>query len=154
VGMWMELAMADGAAWVRRLLQEAGTNEIHPVLKKRFLEGEAISTAEFSGLLTRWNKMRSGMSVFMEKYDVIICPVNAYAAMPHENVYDKADGWSYSRVYNLTGWPVAVVRGGTSPDGLPTGVQIVARPWREDVALAVAQHLENELGGWQRPHRP
>ena len=149
--MWMELAMADGAAWVRRLLQEAGTSEIHPVLKKRFLEGEAISSAEFSGLLTRWNKMRSAMSVFMEKYDVMMCPVNAYPAMPHESVYDKAGGWSYSRIYNLVGWPVAVVRGGTSPEGLPIGVQIVARPWREDVALAVAQHLENELGGWQRP---
>jgi len=53
--------------------------------------------------------------------------------------------------YNLTGWPDAVVRGGTSPEGLPIGVQIVTRPWREDVALAVAQHLEGELGGWQRP---
>jgi predicted nucleic acid-binding protein len=31
------------------------------------------------------------------------------------------------------------------------GVQIVARPWREDVALAVAQHLETALGGWQCP---
>jgi len=151
VGMWMELAMADGAAWVRRLLQTAGTSEIHPVLKKRFLEREAISSAEFSDSLTHWNRMRSAMSVFMEKYDVMICPVNAYPAMPHESVYDKADGWSYTRIYNLIGWPVAVVRGGTSPEGLPIGVQIVARPWREDVAMAVAGHLEDELGGWQRP---
>jgi len=151
VGMWMELAMADGAAWVRRLLQAAGTSEIHPVLKKRFLEREAISPAEFSELLTRWNEMRSGMTAFMEQYDVMICPVNAYPAMPHESVYDKADGWSYTRIYNLLGWPVAVVRGGTSPEGLPIGVQIVARPWREDVALAVAGHLEKKLGGWQRP---
>jgi amidase len=30
-------------------------------------------------------------------------------------------------------------------------VQVVARAWREDVALAVAQHLEQALGGWQRP---
>jgi amidase len=27
----------------------------------------------------------------------------------------------------------------------------VARPWREEVALAVAQHLEQALGGWQCP---
>jgi len=44
------------------------------------------------------------------------------------------------------------VRGGTSPEGLPIGIQVVARPWREDVALAVAQHLETVLGGWQRPN--
>jgi len=28
---------------------------------------------------------------------------------------------------------------------------VVARPWREDVALAVAQHLEAALDGWQPP---
>jgi amidase len=53
--------------------------------------------------------------------------------------------------YNLTGWPGAVVRAGTSPEGLPIGVQVVARPWREDVALAVAQFLEGALGGFQPP---
>jgi amidase len=98
VGMWMELATAD-----------AGTSEIHPILETRFLNHKGIPSAEFSDLLTRWNWMRAGMTAFMEKYDVMICPVNAYPAMPHENAYDKADGWTYSRIYNLTGWPVAVV---------------------------------------------
>ena len=45
----------------------------------------------------------------------------------------------------------AVVHAGTSPDGMPVGVQIVARPWRADVALAVAQLIERECGGWQPP---
>ena len=35
--------------------------------------------------------------------------------------------------------------------GLPIGIQVVASPWREDVALAAAAHLEKTLGGWQRP---
>ncbi|TMQ20430.1 MAG: hypothetical protein E6J90_16175 [Deltaproteobacteria bacterium] len=43
------------------------------------------------------------------------------------------------------------MRAGTSPEGLPIGVQVVARPWREDVALAAAQHIEATLGGWQAP---
>ena len=34
---------------------------------------------------------------------------------------------------------------------MPIGVQIVGRPWRDDVVLAVAQFLEDELGGWQPP---
>jgi len=41
----------------------------------------------------------------------------------------------------VTEWPSAVVRGGTSPQSLPIGVQVVARPWREDVALYVANIL-------------
>ena len=45
----------------------------------------------------------------------------------------------------------AIVRDGTSPEGLPIGVQAVARPWREDIALALASRVESVLGGWHRP---
>jgi amidase len=31
------------------------------------------------------------------------------------------------------------------------GVQVVARPFREDVALAVARHVEEAMGGWRPP---
>jgi len=53
--------------------------------------------------------------------------------------------------YNLTGVPGVVVRGGTSPEGLPIGIQVVVAPSREDVALAVAERLETTLGGWKPP---
>jgi hypothetical protein len=53
--------------------------------------------------------------------------------------------------YFSSGWTAIVVRTGTSPEGLPIGVLVVARPWRDDAALAVAQHLEDALRGWQRP---
>jgi amidase len=43
------------------------------------------------------------------------------------------------------------VRAGTSPEGLGIGVQIVAGPWREDIAVAAAIVVERALGGWQPP---
>jgi amidase len=33
---------------------------------------------------------------------------------------------------------------------MPIGVQVVARPWRDDVALAVAGELLRALGGWKQ----
>jgi amidase len=150
-GLWRELMIADGSAWIQRWLDAAGTTEPHPILRDRFLGVEPISTAEFSALLSRWDHLRSEMLTFMEDYDVIICPVNAFPAAPHGQVFAKGDGYTYTRIYNYTGWPVVVVRGGTSAEGLPIGVQIVARPWREDVALAVAAYLEKALGGYQPP---
>jgi amidase len=54
-------------------------------------------------------------------------------------------------VYNITGWAAAVVRAGTSPERLPLGIQIIGRPWTEDVVLAAAAHIESKTGGWQRP---
>ena len=91
------------------------------------------------------------MLQFMREYDVIISPTTATAAQPHGE-YSKEEGYAiYTHPYNLTGWPATVVRCGTSSEGLPIGVQVVARPWREDVSLAVAAFLESALGGWQKP---
>jgi amidase len=119
----------------------------------QLVSAHPMSTAQFGGLLVQLDMFRSALLSFMEAYDVILCPACAHPAPPHGSSYSPEGlrQYSYTQTYNLTGWPAAVIRGGTSPEGLPIGVQIVARPWREDVALAVAQHLENTLGGWRAP---
>jgi len=154
--LFRDLFAADGGAGVQRLLQMAGTSEIHPFVQQfgEILRPHALTTAEFGGLLVRWDMFRSTLLSFIEKYDVIICPVCATPAWRHSSTITEEQfvAGSYSMTYNLTGWPGVAVRGGTSPEGLPIGVQVVARPWREDVALAVAQHLETVSGGWQRPN--
>lgn len=147
------LASADGRAWMQRLLDNAGTTEVHPWLAANLSPAQGMSVAEFTALLEEIDQFRSEMLAFMEHYDVILCPVNALPALPHGTWRDafRQGAFSYTQAYNVTGWPGAAVRGGTSPEGLPIGVQIVTRPWREDVALAVAQYLEGVLGGWQQP---
>lgn len=97
------------------------------------------------------DQLLSAMLGFLKDYDAILCPVCAEPAMPHGTTIDRFPAFSYTMTFNLTGWPAAVVRGGATVSGLPIGVQVAARPWREDVALAVAQHLETALGGWKRP---
>jgi amidase len=149
------LFVSDGGAGVQMMLDMVGTKEVHPLMTalQAMQKAGAMSAAAAGGLVFGWDMFRSAMLSFMEKYDVIICPVNASPAMRHGETFEqeKFPEFSYTMSYNLTGWPGAVVRGGTSPEGLPIGVQIVARPWREDVALAVAQHIETALGGWKRP---
>jgi amidase len=49
--------------------------------------------------------------------------------------------------YSLTGNPVAVVRAGTE-EGLPIGVQVIARNWEDATALAAAAIIERALGPW------
>ncbi len=147
------LSSADGRAWTRRLLDKSGTTELHPWLSRRMEEAQAFDVGDFTALLEDVDAYRSEMLTFLQSYDVILCPVCAFPAPPHGTTMEPEmrRGFSYTGAYNLTGWPGAVVRGGTAPDGLPIGVQVVAHPWREDVALAVAQQLETALGGWQRP---
>ena len=104
------------------------------------------------------------MLAFMGKYDVLVCPVANSPAAPHSAASEFEDiplddFWGFIKrgvgafcmAFNVTGWPAVVVRGGTAPDGLPIGVQVIAKPWREDHAIAVAKIIENKLGGWQPP---
>jgi amidase len=151
--IYLGLFTADGGAGIESLLQEAGTLRVHP-LTQRVLELQrqgAMSVAELAALIGRWDALRRAMLSFMANYDALLCPVCSFAGMAHGSTYDQLPCFSYTMTFNLTGWPAAVVRGGTSQQGIPIGVQIVARPWREDVALAVAQVLQEALGGWQRP---
>jgi len=116
--------------------------------------------------LATLQQYRADMMRFMDKYDAILSPVaNKPAALhpdpkaPSEQTAAaqawasfKAESGGFCQAHNLTGWPAAVVRAGTSPEGLPIGVQIAAKPWREDVALAVAGVIEDKLGGWTPPN--
>ena len=61
------------------------------------------------------------------------------------------DAWSYTEWFNLLGTPAVAVPVGKSPEGLPIGVQIVARPWQEEIVLSVAAALEEQCGGWHAP---
>jgi len=147
---------ADSGAEVDAALQLAGTREMSPWLKRRreALTGRGVSGSDFSRLLSRLDTFRSSMLSFLEKFHAIVCPINASPALPHHTSYDgdNIHRFSYAQAYNLTGWPCAVVRGGTSSEGLPIGVQVVARPWGESIVLALAARLEAVLGGWRPPN--
>jgi amidase len=107
-----------------------------------------LSSEEVERHLFQWDRFRRALLGFMATFDVILTPTAELPSRPHGESEGRIP---YTLPYSLTGYPCAVVRCGTSPDGMPIGLQVVARPWRDDVALAVAEELERALGGWQRP---
>ena len=144
---------ADDWAWGDRLLERSGTTREHHWITMWRKMANPLSTGDFTALLEDLDRFRSGMIEFMETRDLIVCPISAGPALLHGSSYDEEHmrGLGYSGMYNLTGWPSAIVRVSTSPEGLPIGVQMVARPWREDVSLAAARVLEAAFGGWRAP---
>lgn len=97
----------------------------------------------------QWDEFRSQMLQFMSGFDLILSPVAAEVAPPYRAKLKGEHQYSYTIPYSLSGNPCAVVRAGTSPEGLPIGVQVVARNWRDDVALRAARAIERALGGWR-----
>lgn len=151
----LALWTADGGAYFKRVLERAGTRELHP-----FMQGVletcrrgARSAGELGAVVEQWHGFRSELLRFMENHDLLLSPALPFTAFPHGASFDDAHfpGFSYTMLHNLTGWPALVMRAGTSPEGLPIGVQLAAGPWREHVALAAGRFLENHFAGLKPP---
>lgn len=136
--------------------------ELSPMLKQfsAWVGKERPHTAET--LLDTWilrDVLRMQIFEQMREYPILLCPVASIPAFRHGERSWMVDGktvqyldaWSYCECFNLLGMPAAVVPEGRSPEGLPIGVQIAARPWEEEIVLSVAEVLETEHQPWKAP---
>ncbi len=144
--VFLNLMRHSAPPWVEILKDRAGIGPDNTVRK---LPAELPTLTEFTKFVDEWDHFRTSMLAFMDGYDLLLSPVNATTALPPGTVEENLPCFSYTFTHNLTGWPAAVVRAGADADGLPIGVQIAAKPWREDLALAGAKVVENALGGWR-----
>ena len=151
----MKLIGADGGDGLRGYVRDLGSASVHPLLTGWLdkLERYRTDLPGFQRYWDEWFAFRAAMCRFFAHYDAIVCPAYIHAALPHGASIAEENfvGFSHTMAYNVTGWPAAVVRCGAAAGGLPIAVQVVAHPWREDVALRVAQHLEGVFGGWSAP---
>ncbi|MEA2577586.1 MAG: amidase [Chloroflexota bacterium] len=149
---WDGMIRADGFAWLHRLIAAAGTEGWGSYATRDWITpGAPLPGDELTDLIERADAIRARLLHWVQDVDLIVCPVAPHPAIRHGQSSDPRFNDTYSDVHNLTGWPAAVVRGGSSGEGLPIGVQLIAQPWREDVALAGARVVEAASGGWQPP---
>ena len=139
--------------------------ELSPILREFFLWTTAAPAHTGESLLTAWlsrDELREKVLQQMRKHPVLICPTAAIPAFRHgerewqidNKTVKYLDAWSYCEWFNLLGFPAVVVPIGFSEEGLPIGIQIVGRPWEEEVVLAVAAALEEARGLLPPPPRP
>ena len=142
-------ALRDAGAVVEEAAPPAGGHDITIEVWRSY--GGDLDSLGLYQLLRRWDGFRAAMLEWGERHDVLLSPVTAAPAPLHGALAggDGVDPTSFTTLHNLTGWPAATVRCGSSAEGLPIGMQVVAHPWRDDVALAAAAALERALGGWR-----
>jgi amidase len=157
------MSSGDGGAFYQRLADKWGTKNISPQRKASMAAAKPLTSAEMVEAWEQQDFAKARMLDWMKAYDVFLCPVAARPAQPIDadaataagrgGAGTEPSGFPSTSSFNCTGWPVVVVRCGTSSDGknLPIGVQVVCAPWREDICLAVASYLETKSGGWKRP---
>lgn len=96
------------------------------------------------------DRLREELLRWMETTPLIIAPVGATPAYEHDTLKVTVQGttmgtfraFSYAQAFNVFDLPVAVVPVGRANNGLPIGVQIVGRPFAEEMVLAAAEIVE------------
>ncbi|MEN3325648.1 MAG: amidase [Acidobacteriota bacterium] len=99
------------------------------------------------------DRLREELVQWMETTPIIIAPVGATPAYPHDTlkvtVRDTTMGtfkaFSYAQTFSVFNLPVVTVPAGKSNDGLPIGVQIAGLPFTEEMILAAAEIVETAL---------
>ncbi len=121
----------------------------------------ATTLAQYLEALHRRDQSIIAWEQFLRGWDGLLCPPSMVTAFPHcepgaplrVNGRDE-DYWmvsAYATLFNYTGHPAVVLPYGLDRDGLPIGVQIVGRRWRESPLLAIARALSEITGGFRRP---
>ncbi len=121
------------------------------------LDALAVARAE----RTR-SALRARVCVFLERYEFLALPVAQVPPFPIEERWVReiagvpmptyVDWMATCYAISLTGLPAASVPCGFTPDGLPIGLQIVGRPWREFDVLQLAHAFEQATRvGERRP---
>jgi amidase len=97
----------------------------------------------------------------LKPYDVVLTPALASRPLRTGEVHGRGpDPWDhyqrsghftpYTAIVNVTGLPAISVPLYHGEDGLPTAVQLIGRPLREDILLQLASQLETALPWAQR----
>ena len=145
------LFSADDGEMIEALLEDCRTETPSPKIQENLSRPPRNFTGrEFAQLINLWHNYQSSMLGFFEDFDVLLAPVNSHTAIHHGD-QEEGEAYTYTSAYNLAGWPGVVIRAGTDDLGLPIGIQVLARPFREDQCLAVAAFLEAKLGNFPLP---
>ena len=159
--LWVGLFAEASAKDLREFY--SGSEQIAGPLARRILNTDTRknerSQHEFEQVLHERDRLRAELLKMMETTPLMIAPVGATAAFPHDTqklaVEDELvsvfRAFSYARTCNVFDLPSVVVRAGQTADGLPLGVQIIGKPLGEHLILSVAAIVEAALGGWQPP---
>lgn len=154
--LWWTFFVRCGAMFVRSLVR-GQESVLSPVLQDFLQIAQAEPPLTADELLNAWAEcdiIRGKLLEQMQEFPVLLCPVCSIPAFRHGERQWQVEGQTveyldvmrFTQWFNLLAAPAVVVPVGRSPEGLPIAVQIVARPFEDEIALAVASVIDHEFG--------
>jgi Asp-tRNA(Asn)/Glu-tRNA(Gln) amidotransferase A subunit family amidase len=153
--MWLKVFSRASVVQLRSLY--AGReNEGGSFVTWRLKTADVTPPQTLDDYITGWmerDKLREELIEWMASSPILLCPVGATPAYKHDTLKVLVNGssmgnfraFSYAQAFNLFDLPVVTVPAGKSKEGLPIGVQVVGRPFEEELVMKVAEVVEKGL---------
>ncbi|HSK63794.1 MAG TPA: amidase [Pyrinomonadaceae bacterium] len=153
--LWLKLFSRASVVQLRQVY--AGReNEGGSFVSWRLRTADDTPSPSLDEYISNWmerDRVREELLRWLETTPIIIAPVGSTPAYEHDTLKVTVHGatlgtfraFSYAQAFNVFDLPVVTVPAGRSKEGLPIGVQIVGRPFAEEMVLAAAEIVEEAL---------
>jgi amidase len=154
--LWTKFFVQCGAMFYEPTIR-GKREQLSPIFAAFLGIAESLPPLSAAELLNAWAELdllRARTLEELRDYPVLLCPVASIPAWRHGERAWTIDGQQveyldavrHTQWFNVLAAPAAVVPVGRSPEGLPIGVQIVARPFEDEIALGVAGIVDAAFG--------
>ena len=153
--LWLKMFSRTSVVQLRGLYKDRET-EGGSFVSWRLGTADETPTPSLDEYIAGWmerDRLREELVQWMETTPIIIAPVGATPAYPHDTLKVTVNGttfgtfkaFSYAQTFSVFNLPVVTIPAGKSAEGLPIGVQIAGGPFTEELILAAAEIVETAL---------
>jgi amidase len=133
--------------------REPTEDDVEPLTWLLWERAREQDTITYLSAQARLERLARSVVTFLAPYDVVLTPalarrpvaigeIHGLGSDPLEDFRRSGQFTPYTAIINVTGQPAISVPLYQDDGGLPTAVQLIGRPAREDVLLALASELE------------
>jgi aspartyl-tRNA(Asn)/glutamyl-tRNA(Gln) amidotransferase subunit A len=123
-------------------------------LRKRVLKGKAIGGEAYLATLAHRRRTIAAFNEWMLSYDLLLTPTLPFVAGALKDIdEDLTTPMTFTRAANYLDTCAISLPAGFSREGLPIGMQLIAKPWQENLLLRTAQAYQ-QLTDWHRRRPP
>ena len=149
---WFDVAVYEIKMTLDAVAREHGSKTVQQIFDWYYTLGDLVDADGYRRGIADRTRMTRAWSVFLDRHPLVLSPFMMrgtfpwnYDAQSEANVHELFRSAIYSVGVNYLGLPAGVVPAGRAA-GLPAGVQIIGRRFREDLILDAMEAIEARLG--------
>jgi len=149
---WFDIAVHEIDATLGPLTKQWGSETIQQIFAWYRELGNVVDADGYRNGIGERNALTRQWNVFLDEYPLVLCPFLMRSNFPWDydaQGLDKTKDLFLSAIYsvgvNYLSVPAGVVPTGFV-DGLPSGVQLIGRRYREDLILDAMESIESRVG--------